>query len=75
MSYHDDPVDAIRFQTLAFLEEFDDYDARVVRPKRTYIRRRWATVVARYLNEFRELVPMSTLQKATCRQQHGYTQY
>ena len=57
MSDHDGLFVAIRSQSVAFLDEIerlDDYDARIVRPQRTYVRRRWVIVVERYLNEFYE---------------------
>ena len=57
MSDHDGLFDTIRWQSLAFLDEIerlDDYDARIVRPQRTYVRRRWVIVVEQYLNAYYE---------------------
>ena len=39
---------------LEIYEVYDDYHARLIRPERTYARRRWVTLVVGYLDSFLE---------------------
>ena len=39
---------------LEIYEVYDDYHARLIRPERTYARRRWVILVVGYLDSFLE---------------------
>ena len=42
------------FSDLEICEVIDDYHARLIRPERTYARRRWVILVVGYLDSFLE---------------------